>query len=147
MKRHDTHLLSDESENEEKDEDVHQYIFNSSQNSFKNSEEQYIIKEPNKNNNLYINIINSKKIETNNNISIISSSEIDGNLGNTPNTKNNLNNNKKVNNNKFIKLNKKRFIKDNNDLIVYNYLTYNPSLKKTIFDRKIKKIFLEIILL
>ena len=140
MNRHDTHLLSDESEKEEKEEDAHQYIFNSSQNSFKNSEEQYIIKEPNQNNDLYINIINSKKIETNNNnISIISSSEIDGNFGNTPNNKNNLTNNKKINNNKFIKLNKKRFIKDNNNLKVDNYLTYNPSLKKTIFDIKIKK--------
>ena len=51
MKRHDTHLLSDESEKGEKEEDAHEYIFNSSKNSSKNSEEQYI---PQHNQFLYI---------------------------------------------------------------------------------------------
>ena len=49
MKRHDTHLLSDESEIEAKEEDAHKYIFNCSKHSSKDSEEKFIIKESKEN--------------------------------------------------------------------------------------------------
>jgi len=137
MKRHDTHLLSDESEKGEKEEDAHEYIFNSSKNSSKNSEEQYITKQSNKKNILYKNILNQKNIRNNSNASIISSKDIDGIFGNYNNNRdrNNLpKTEKKIINKIYIKFRNKY----NNNSIVNNYLTYNPPIKKNIFDKKYK---------
>ena len=79
MKRHDTHLLSDESEKEAREEDTHKYIFNSSKHSSKDSEEKYIIKESKENFPMFKKYLN--KVDKSD--SIVSSEELENIFGNS----------------------------------------------------------------
>ena len=86
MKRHDTHQLSDESENGIKDEeDSHNYSFNNSKDSSNFSEEKLISKKSEHNSPLHLNINylklnnnidNNKKDIIKKDISIISTKEL-----------------------------------------------------------------------
>ena len=137
MKRHDTHLLSDESEKGEKEEDAHQYIFNNSKNSSKDSEEKYISKDEIKKFTLFKNLVskNHKEInisnENNNgNASIISSTELENVFCNDIN---NASKKEKLRKHKlYIKLRKIKLYKNNKTRILPNYLTYNPSIRNKI---------------
>ena len=137
MKRHDTHLLSDESEKGEKEEDAHQYIFNNSKNSSKDSEEKYISKDEIKKFTLFKNLVskNHKEInisnENNNgNASIISSTELENVFCNDYN---NASKKEKLRKHKlYIKLRKIKLYKNNKTRILPNYLTYNPSIRNKI---------------
>ena len=134
MKRHDTHLLSDESDKEGKEEDDHKYIFNSSNNSSKNSEEKYITKESKENIPLQNDFFNNNKKFS----SLISTKELDNIIGiDINNNKNLLKKNKNKNKN-TIKVKKLKINKDNNKEVEYNCLTYNPSLTNNIIDKNIK---------
>ena len=146
MKRHDTHLLSDESEKEKKEEDAHQYNFNNSSNSSDDSEEKYISKESNQNGPAHVNFLKLNNLTNDvnyynndkNEVSIISSKELEDIF--YVDSKNNKNKNfstkkkKKKKNKYFIKLRK---IKLNDDELIDNCLTYNPSLRNEVIDIKI----------
>jgi len=146
MKRHDTHLLSDESEKEKKEEDAHQYNFNNSSNSSDDSEEKYISKESNQNGPAHVNFLKLNNLTNDvnyynndkNEVSIISSKELEDIF--YVDSKNNKNKNfstkkkKKKKNKYFIKLRK---IKLNDDELIDNCLTYNPSLRNEVIDKKI----------
>ena len=145
MKRHDTHLLSDESEKERKEEDAHQYNYSNSKNSSSYSEEKLISKESdhyipsnlnfiNQNNNIDINNYGDK------NVSIISSKDLEDifyneEIKNIPKKKKP----KKIKNKYFIKLRKIKLNNDNKDEIIDNCLTYNLTLRNDLIDKKINK--------
>ena len=146
MKRHDTHLLSDESDKEKKEEDAHQYNFNNSSNSSEDSEEKYFSKESNQNGPAHVNFLKLNNLTNDvnyynndkNEVSIISSRELEDIF--YVDSKNNKNKNistkktKKKKNKYFIKLRK---IKLNDDELIDNCLTYNPSLRNNAIDKKI----------
>ena len=145
MKRHDTHLLSDESE-KEKNEDSHRYIFNNSKISSSSSEEKYLSKESDNIKAININMINQNYIENNNNnfqennVSILSSKDLVDIFYNEEHIKNTNQKKKKSKKMKyFIKLRKVRLNYNNNDEIIDNCLTYNPTLRNNIIDKKINK--------
>ncbi len=145
MKRHDTHLLSDESE-KEKNEDSHRYIFNNSKISSSSSEEKYLSKESDNIKAININMINQNYIENNNNnfqennVSILSSKDLVDIFYNEEHIKNTNQKKKKSKKMKyFIKLRKVRINYNNNDEIIDNCLTYNPTLRNNIIDKKINK--------
>ena len=122
MKRHDTHLLSDESEkNDQEEEDAHQYNFSKSSTESNNSKNDYISKGLKPKSPIKLGIENNK-----NNDSIISSSEIADIFQGKKETKEKKK--KKPKKNKlFIKLKKVRLNKDKeNDFIEYN-LTFTPT--------------------
>ena len=134
MKRHDTHLLSDESDKEGKEEDDHKYIFNSSNNSSKDSEEKLITKDSKENipiKNIFFN--KNKKFSK-----IISTKELDNIIGVDINENRNLL--KRNRNKNIIKVKKLKINKENNKQVEYNCLTYNPSLTNNIIDKNIKNI-------
>ena len=136
MKRHDTHLLSDESEKEDREEDAHKYIFNSSKNSSKNSEEKYISKDSKENITILKKYLNKNKLEKND--SIISSTELENIFGNDINNKKIKKKKNKKNKKYFIKLKKVKINKENNKEETDYCFTYNPSLRNIIIDKKIK---------
>ena len=121
MNRHDTHLLSDESEIEAKEEDAHKYIFNSSKHSSKDSEEQYIIKESEENFSMFKKYLN--KVDKND--SIVSSTELENILGNSINNKKSHKNKIKKNNKYSIKLNKVKLNKENDKKTIDDFFTYH----------------------
>ena len=134
MKRHDTHLLSDESDKEGKEEDNHKYIFNSSNNSSKDSEEKLITKDSKENipiKNIFFN--KNKKFSK-----IISTKELDNIIGVDINENRNLL--KRNRNKNIIKVKKLKINKENNKQVEYKCLTYNPSLTNNIIDKNIKNI-------
>ena len=129
MKHHDTHLLSDESEIEAKEEDDHKYIFNSSKHSSKESEEQYIIKESKEKFSIFKKYLN--KVDKSD--SIISSTDLENIFGNSINNENNHKNKIKKNNKYSIKLNKVKLNKENDKKTIDDFFTYSKTLsnKKT----------------
>ena len=143
MKRHDTHLLSDESEKEKKEEDAHSY---NSKNSSNYSEEKLISKEsehdtPLKidfNENIQNNDIDNYKDK---NVSIISTKELEDIFYNEDNNIKNINLKKKrpKKNKYYIKLRKIKLNNENNDEIIDNCLTYNLTLRNDLIDKKINK--------
>ena len=129
MKRHDTHLLTEESENK-KEEEEHQYSFTSSSEKSSDTHQNYVLNEQKQKSPIKLNF-NDNNNNFNNN-SIISSSELED-IFNGDN--NNINNNKikpkkkqiKQKKNKlFVKLKKVKINPDNNDILVDHNLTYNP---------------------
>ena len=130
MNRHDTHLLSDESEIEAKEEDSHKYIFNSSKHSSKDSEEQYIIKESEENFSMFKKYLN--KVDKND--SIVSSTELENILGNSINNKKSHKNKIKKNNKYSIKLNRVKLNKENDKKTIDDFFTYSQTLS----NKKIK---------
>ena len=125
MKRHDTHLLSDGSEKED-EEDEHKYLISS-----KNSSEE--------NNDKYKNLLNYKS-ENNDNVSIISSSEIENMFNNETNKRFTSPKIRKPKINRYlIKLKKIQLNKEKIEQITDINLTYNPSLKNALIDNNIKK--------
>lgn len=139
MDRHDTHLLSEESELKEKEEDAHQFNFNESIYLSYDSDDRLVSKESVNNSPLHLNYIEQNNIENNNNnnISIISSKEIrDIFHGQEKSNKKK----KKLKKNKyFIKLRKIKLNNDDSNEIVENCLTYFPTLRNDIIDKKINK--------
>ena len=136
MKRHDTHLLSDESDKEGKEEDNHKYIFNSSNNSSKDSEEKLITKDSKENipiKNIFFN--KNKKFSK-----IISTKELDNIIGVDINKNRNLLKRNRNKNKNIIKVKKLKINKENNKQVEYKCLTYNPSLTNNIIDKNIKNI-------
>ena len=117
MKRHDTHLLSSESDKKSEEEGAHKFCFNNSYSS-NDSEGKYISKQSSKHSPIHLNNLNEYNVDNNikNNVSIISSRELkdifcgDGNNSKSFSKKKK----KKPKNNKyFIKLRKIK----NNDII------------------------------
>ena len=154
MDRHDTHLLSEESEIKEKEEDDHQFNFNDSIYLSYDSEDKLVSKESVNNSPLHLNYIEQNNIENNDNndnnnininnnfsnVSIISSKEIgDIFCGNENIKKNNKKRKKPKKNRYFIKLRKIKLNNDDNE-IVENCLTYVPTLKNEIIDKNINKL-------
>ena len=129
MKRHDTHLLTEESENK-KEEEEHQYSFTSSSEKSSDTHQNYVLNEQKQKSPIKLNF-NDNNNNFNNN-SIISSSELED-IFNGDN--NNINNNKikpkkkqikqKINK-LFVKLKKVKINPDNNDILIDHNLTYNP---------------------
>ena len=143
MERHDTHLLSQESEVKEKEEDAHQFNFNDSIYLSYDSEDKLVSKETVNNSPLHLNYKEENNIEDNNinNISIISSQEIrDIFHGQENNTKMNKKKEKHKKNKYFIKLRKIKLNNDDSNEIVENCLTYFPTLRNDIIDKKINKL-------
>ena len=134
MKRHDTHLLSDESEKEKKEEDQHQYNFNNSTISSCSSEDKYISKKPDNKNPININMINQNYFNNNinfkeDNVSILSSKDLEDIFCNEDVINNIPQKKKKTKKNKyFIKIRKVKLNNENNDEIIDNCLTYNLTL-------------------
>ena len=142
MKRHDTHILSDSEEEEEKSEKRHKYSFNDSQSSDKSSEKNISYSNTKKNSpfkleNLKVNNNNNNNINSNN-VSIISIKEIEDIFYNEKslslNTKNNIkikkdDNNKKkdINKNKNIKLVNKIINKKDSENIKIKILKINDN--------------------
>ena len=145
MKRHDTHLLSDESEKEKKEEDQHQYNFNNSTISSCSSEDKYISKKPDNKNPININMINQNYFNNNinfkeDNVSILSSKDLEDIFCNEDVINNIPQKKKKTKKNKyFIKIRKVKLNNENNDEIIDNCLTYNLTLTNDIIDKKINK--------
>ena len=143
MERHNTHLLSGESDQEIKKEDSHEYNFNYS-NSSSISKEKLISKELESNNPSNINILNKtnneKYLSKENSISIISSKELEDIFCNEDiMKKNELKKKKKKKKNRyFIKLRKIRLNKEKNEEIIDYCLTYNYSLGNDYIDKKLK---------
>ena len=144
MKRHDTHLLSDESEKEKKEEDSHHYSFNISKNSSNISEEKYITKENEDKKPFHLNLLNKNNIEENknkdNNISIISTQELQDIFCNEDNIKKiQPQTKKKPKKNKyFIKLRKLELNKENNEEIIYNNFSYDFLIRDDYLDKNIE---------
>ena len=149
MKRHDTHLLTDESEKENLEEDEHKYNFDNSLNSSSdNSQDKYFSIESCKKGPAYVNFLKLNNISNNftnkeikdKDTSIISTKELEDIFY----VENNADNNNKIFTNKKKKRKKNKYfirlrkIKLNDDEIIYNCLTYNPSLRNEIIDKKIK---------
>ena len=121
MQRHDTHLLSDnEEEEEERSDEIHKYSFNNSKHSYNNSENNSLyINNSNKNSPFKLSILKNDNNNNNNsnlkndNISIISSKELEDifyNENNSPIKKDN----KEKNNSKNDKDKNVVIIKQNN---------------------------------
>ena len=130
MKRHDTHLLSDESEKKSKEEeDAHQYNFNNSSSESNNSNNNNISKESNKKTPLKL-ILENNNVKKNNE-SIISSSELADIFRGEVDAPNQKYKKKKKSKAKkknfFVKLKKVRLNKENGDNLIEYNLTYNPS--------------------
>ena len=125
MKRHDTHLLSDDSE-KDSEEDEHKYLINNSKSSSQKDSGKY---KP---------FLNYK---SDNNNSIISSSEIENMFSNETNKKLTSTKIKKPKVKQYIiKLKKIKMAKENKEKITTDILlTYNPSIKDTLIDNKNKK--------
>ena len=143
MDRHDTHLLSQESGVKEKEEDAHQFNFNDPIYLSYDSEDKLVSKETVNNSPLHLNYIEQNNIEDNNinNKSIISSQEIrDIFHGQENNTKINKKKEKPKKNKYFIKLRKIKLNNDDSNEIVENCLTYFPTLRNDIIDKKINKL-------
>ena len=143
MKRHDTHLLSDESEKEKKEEDAHSY---NSKNSSNYSEEKLISKEPENDTPLKIDF--NQNIQNNDiddykdkNVSIISTKELEDIFYNEDNNIRNISLKKKrpKKNKYYIKLRKIKLNNENNDEIIDHCLTYNLTLRNDLIDKKINK--------
>ena len=155
MKRHDTHLLTGESLNgkNEEDEDEHSYSFDKPISSSNNSQDKYTSIESESNgpahvnflklNNITNNIDNTKNFEAKES-SIISTKELENIFYIKDN---NINKNIDENDSKIIKKKKPkkrkifvklRKIKLNNDDIIYNCMTYNPTLKNENIDKRIR---------
>ena len=104
MQRHDTHLFSDSEEGEGRSDEMHKYSFNNSKNSINNSENNSLYSNHSKKNSPF-RLNNLKNINSNNqegindNISIISSKQLEDIFYNEKN--NSVKNvNKEKNNNK-----------------------------------------------
>jgi len=141
MKRHDTHILSDESEKESKEEeDAHQYIFTNSSSESNISNNNNISKEIHKKTPVKL-ILENNNLK-NNNDSIISSSELADIFRVEVDDINHKHKKKKKSQTKkknyFVKLKKVRLNKDNEDNLIEYSLTYNPSPNyASIFDSEI----------
>ena len=147
MKRHDTHNLSDESEKENKEEN-YKYTFNNTKNS-NITEEKFITKESEQKSSFHINNLNNQSKNKNynnikenqqkeNNISIISSKDLEDIFYNEDNNKDIPQKKKKAKKNKyFIKLRKIKLNNEKNDEIIENCLTYNLTLRNDIIDKNI----------
>ena len=128
MKRHDTHLLSDESEKENKEEEgSHQYNF-SKELSDSNSQENYISNELNKKTPIKLNLENNNFQEEKNN-SIISSAELEDIFQGEKkiNSKEKKKKSKTKKHKLFVKLKKININKDKDDDLVEDCLTFSPS--------------------
>ena len=142
MKRHDTHNLSEESENEDQkkdDEDGHEYTFNTESNySFDDSSKKFFSKESveSKTSQNILNNINfddnyddNEIQEEKKEISLISSKDLENPFYNESAKKNEgvppkkLKFRKKRN---FVKLRKFKLNKESRDEIIENYFTYHP---------------------
>ena len=110
MKRHDTHNLSDESEKENKEEN-YKYTFNNTKNS-NITEEKFITKESEQKSSFHINNLNNQSKNKNynnikenqqkeNNISIISSKDLEDIFYNEDNNKDIPQKKKKAKKNKY----------------------------------------------
>ena len=127
MKRHDTHLLSDESENESKEEEgSHQYNFSKGL-SDSNSQENYISNELNKKTPIKLNLENNNFQEEKTN-SIISSGELEDIFQGEKriNSKEKKKKSKIKKHKLFVKLKKININKDKDDF-VEDCLTFSPS--------------------
>ena len=141
MKRHDTHLLSSESDKKSEEEGAHKFCFNNSYSS-NDSEGKYISKQSSKHSPIHLNNLNEYNVDNNikNNVSIISSRELkDIFCGDGNNSKSfSKRKKKKPKNNKyFIKLRKIKLNNDKQDEFEENCLTYFPTLNNDIIDKKI----------
>ena len=128
MKRHDTHLLSDESEEENKEEEgSHQYNFSKGL-SDSNSQENYISNELNKKSPIKLNLENNNFQEEKNN-SIISSAELEDIFQGEKkiNSKEKKKKSKTKKHKLFVKLKKININKDKDDDLVEDCLTFSPS--------------------
>ena len=137
MKRHDTHMFSDESEKEsEEKEDSHQYNFSKGL-SDSNSKENYISKEQHKKSPIKLNIDNNNFIEEKNN-SIISSGELQDIFQGEKdsNSKEKKKKPKPKKNKLFVKLKKINLNQEKEDDLVEDCLTFSPSPRYDImFDQ------------
>lgn len=144
MNRHDTHLLSEENDIKEKEEDAHQFKLNNSIYLSYDSEDKLISKESSNNSLLHFNYEQNNIEDNNNNVSIISSKEI-GDIfhGQVCGQENNANfdkiKKKRKKNKYFIKLRKIKLNNDDSNEIVENCLTYFPTLRNEIIDKTINK--------
>ena len=141
MKRHDTHLLSSESNKKSEEEGAHKFAFNNSYSS-NDSEGKYISKQSSKHSPIHLNNLNEYNVDNKikNNISIISSRELkDIFCGDGNNSKSFSKRKKKKPKSikHFIKLRKIKLNNDKLDEIEENCLTYFPTLNNDIIDKKI----------
>ena len=141
MKRHDTHLLSSESDKKSREEGAHKFGLNNSYSS-NDSEGKYISKQSSKHSPIHLNNLNEYNVDNNtkNNVSIISSRELkDIFCGDGNNTKSFSKRKKKKSQKSkyFIKLRKIKLNKEKNNELEENCLTYFPTLNNDIIDKKI----------
>ena len=139
MKRHDTHLLSDESEKENKEEEgSHQYNFSKGL-SDSNSQENYFSKELNKKSPIKLNLENENLQEQKTN-SIISSAELEDIFQGEKkiNSKDKKKKSKAKKHKLYVKLKKININKEKDDDLVEDCLTFSPSPRyDIIFDKDI----------
>ena len=145
MKRHDTHLLSDESEKENKGEDAHQYNFSNCLSDSYNSQDNYISKKENKKSPIKLNLEeNNFKNEKKDENSIISSSELED-LFQGEKKNNSVEKTKKKikpkKNKLFVKLKKINLNKEKDDDLVEDCLTFSPSPR---YDNMFEKDFINL---
>ena len=141
MNRHDTHLLSTESNKKPGEEGAHKFAFNNSYSS-NDSEGKYISKQSSKHSPIHLNNLNEYNIDnkTKNNVSLISSRELKDIFCGEGNISNSFSKRKKKKPKKskyFIKLRKIKLNKENHDELEEKCLTYFPSLNNDIMDKKI----------
>ena len=141
MKRHDTHLLSRESDEKYEEEGANKFGLNNSYSS-NDSEGKYISKQSSKNSTIHLNNLNEYNVDNNNknNVSIISSRELNDIFGGDGNNSKNSSKKKKKKPQKsknFIKLRKIKLNNDKHDELEENCLTYFPTLNNDIIDKKI----------
>ena len=121
MKRHDTHLLSDESEKNDKDEeDAHQYSFSNSSSESYNSKNNYISKEARKKSPIKLNL-------ENNNDTIISSHELEDIFQGKIEGEKNKKKKKPKKHKYYVKLKKVKLNKEKEGELVESCLTFTPS--------------------
>ena len=140
MKRHDTHLLSDESEEENKGEDAHQYNFSNCLSDSYNSQDNYIPKNENKKSPIKLNLDeNNFKNEKKEDNSIISSSELEDLFQGEKQNNSKEKKKKKIKpkkNKLFVKLKKININKEKDDDLVEDCLTFSPSPRyDNMFDK------------
>ena len=140
MKRHDTHLLSDESEKENKGEDAHQYNFSNCLSDSYNSQDNYIPKNENKKSPIKLNLDeNNFKNEKKEDNSIISSSELEDLFQGEKQNNSKEKKKKKIKpkkNKLFVKLKKININKEKDDDLVEDCLTFSPSPRyDNMFDK------------
>jgi len=141
MKRHDTHLLSSESDKKSEEEGAHKFGFNNSYSS-NDSEGKYISKQSSKHSPIHLNNLHEYNVDNNikNNVSIISSRELkdifcgDGNNSKSSSKKKKKKSQKSKN---YIKLRKIKLNNDKHDELEEKCLTYIPTLNNDIIDKKI----------